>query len=268
MPRSVQVTGSREAANTRTNDSDPQKLTPLWLQTIRSILPGLGVCYAAKSAVSPYNGRMPEQRFYEEDEAEQILRLAASMTSPAGAMSHERLLATAEELGISPEAVESAQQEIASRRAEAAARAEFDLAQRREFFSHVGTFAFVCGMGVLGILFLHLRIGWAVWPLGIWGISIASDIGATFFRNSNSYNEAFEKWSSKRARKARSSAEEVPAAASSDFLIDKYVHRRLDRGRDVSKVDAMRYLREHASLSPPEAREAVEQLMFRNPGLA
>ena len=124
------------------------------------------------------------QQFYEEDEAEQILRLAASLTSTTGAMSRERLLATAAELGISPEAVEMAEKQFATKKIEVADRAEFDSQQRREFYGHLVTYVIVNGFLVVVNLVTGAGYFWAMWPILGWGIGLAFHVVETFFRNS------------------------------------------------------------------------------------
>ncbi len=84
-----------------------------------------------------------EQKFYDEEDAEQILRLASSLSSPVGAMSRERLLATADELGISPEAVEEAERRINQSKGELLERAEFDRRIRRDFYGHLASYIVV-----------------------------------------------------------------------------------------------------------------------------
>jgi len=208
------------------------------------------------------------QQFYEEDEAEQILRLAASLTSPAdGAMSRERLLATAAELGISPEAVEMAERQLAGQRSHNADRAEFDAIQRREFYGHLLTYLLVNGFLVVINLFTSSGYFWAMWPILGWGLGLAFHVVETFFKNSDSYREEFEKWQVKRNRRAERQNADHKILGNSDFVIDKYVHRRLDRGRDISKLEAIRYLREKTDLDLRDAKEAVEQYIVRNPGL-
>lgn len=208
-----------------------------------------------------------EQRFYEEDEAEQILRLAASFSSPTGAMSRERLLATAAELGISPEAVDLAEQQYSRQRTDVAERAEFDAIQRREFYGHLASYVIVNVFLVAVNLVTDASYFWAMWPILGWGLGIAFHVVETFFKSSESYREEFEKWQAKRNKRAAREGDDHIVVANSDFVIDKYVHKRLDRGRDVSKIEAIRYLREKTNLDLRDAKEAVEQYIVRNPGL-
>jgi len=207
------------------------------------------------------------QQFYDEDEAEQILRLAASLTSPAGAMSRERLLETAAELGITPEAVEMAEQQLAARKAETADLADFDSAQRREFYGHLLTYVLVNGFLVVINVVTGASYFWALWPILGWGLGLAFHAVETFFKNSESYHEEFEKWQRKRARKTTREVAEHTVIGNSDFVIDQYVHKRLDKGREVSKLQAIRYLRERTDLDLRSAKEAVDQYVVRNPGL-
>jgi hypothetical protein len=207
------------------------------------------------------------QQFYEEEEAEQILRLAASLTSPAGAMSRERLLATAAELGISPEAVEMAERQFAGKKAEIADRAEFDTIQRREFYGHLLSYVLVNGFLVVINILTSPTYFWAMWPILGWGLGLAFHFAETFFKNSENYREEFVKWQAKRARRLERANDDHKVVGNSDFVIDKYVQRRLDRGRDISKLEAIRYLREKTDLDLRDAREAVERYSMRNPGL-
>ena len=207
------------------------------------------------------------KQFYEEEEAEQILRLAASLTLPASAMSRERLLATAAELGIEPEAVEMAERQLAAQGAELADRAEFDALQRRDFYGHLLSYVLVNMFLVVINLVTVPSYFWAIWPILGWGLGLAFHGVETFFRNSESYRKEFEKWQSKRLRNVASQDHEHKVVGMSDFLIDKYVRRRLDQGREVSKPMAIRYLREKTDLNPKDAKEAVEQYIIRNPGL-
>ncbi len=144
-----------------------------------------------------------EQKFYDEEDAEQILRLASSLSSPVGAMSRERLLATADELGISPEAVEEAERRINQSKGELLERAEFDRRIRRDFYGHLASYIVVNGF----LCAINLWSGgyfWAIWPLLGWGIGIASSFVETFIRSSEDYQEEFEKWRAKRNKMPQS----------------------------------------------------------------
>jgi len=134
------------------------------------------------------------QRFYDDDEAEQILHRAASMSSIDGRLTYERLLETAAELGISPEAVETAEREIMHDRKENALRAEFDAKQRKGFYYHFASF-----LGInAGLIILNLTTSpgylWFFWPLGGMGIGIFAHGQTALNRSSDCYQEEFAKW--------------------------------------------------------------------------
>jgi len=208
---------------------------------------------------------MPEfdQRYYDEEDAEQILRLASSMSSPVGAMSRDRLLETAAELGITPEAVAMAEKQYASSKVELSDRAEFDRRLRRDFYGHLASYLIVNGF-LCGINLYSGGYFWAIWPLLGWGIGLAFSVVETFFRNSESYQQEFDKW---RARRQRLQNRNLTSVENSDFLIEKFVQRRFDRGREFNKIDAIRYLREKSGMNLSEAKASVEQYMIRNPDL-
>jgi hypothetical protein len=135
------------------------------------------------------------QRFYEDDEAEQILNLAASISSPAGSMSHERLLETAAELGISPEAVEAAEKQITELRLDKKLRSEFDANQRRAFFG--GLTAFL-GFNTFLVVVTHGFHFWMIWVTGFWGLGVISHSITTLFPRSAAYKERYRVWKSER----------------------------------------------------------------------
>jgi hypothetical protein len=134
----------------------------------------------------------PGQRFYEDDEAEEILSLAATMSSTTGSVTRERLLETAAELGISPEAVEAAEKQVAARRLDAKLQAEFHALQRKEFGSHLVPYLFCNALFV----FFSLRSDrfWAIWPIMGWGIGLAAHAWASFNPKSTAYQDRYRTW--------------------------------------------------------------------------
>jgi hypothetical protein len=158
----------------------------------------------------------PGQRFYEEDEAEQILNLAASMSSPLGQMSHERLLDTAAELGISAEAVEAAEKQISAQRLDQRLRSEFDSIQRREFYTHLTPYVLFNGFFVVMLFYHHL---WAIWPILGWGIGLALHARAVFLRVGSEYQDRFETWKEARLRQGAGSSDSIEMEAGSSGLV-------------------------------------------------
>jgi hypothetical protein len=145
------------------------------------------------------------QRFYEEDEAEEILRLAARRPTTGG-MSREKLLSTAAELGITTEAVEEAERTLAVDRQQAAIRKEqeallagYDRHARGRFYSDLAGSLAVCIFCTFLNFHLSGHIGWAFWVYVVCGWGLADRFPKTFIRGSRSYESGFEKWQSRRS---------------------------------------------------------------------
>lgn len=121
-----------------------------------------------------------EEKFYSEEQAEQILQ-EALRTSSTGGMSRDRLLATAAELGISPDAIAQAEyslqerlraQDLEKRELEekAALRKRAEAAAIQRFRHSVGEFFGVAIM-LLGIDYFitgNGSLSWSLLVLGIW----------------------------------------------------------------------------------------------------
>ncbi len=139
------------------------------------------------------------QRFYNDDEAEQILRVAASMSTNDGRLSYEKLIDTAAELGISPDAVEKAERQVMAQRQEQQLQAEFERAQKHVFFGHLVSFLSVnAGLIVLNLLTSPHHL-WFFWAFFGWGVGLFGHARGVFVRSSDSYREEFEKWKAARA---------------------------------------------------------------------
>ncbi|MHB8635178.1 MAG: 2TM domain-containing protein [Fimbriimonadaceae bacterium] len=147
---------------------------------------------------------MPHE-FYDEDEAEAILRLAARRGATGG-MTREALLRVAGEVGISPEAVEEAERQLAGQREEVDLAAEFRRRQRVDFTerlaTYVGTSAFMVGIW----FFTGRGFFWPAFVILALTLGIATDIPKYLFVGGSSYQHAFARWKSKRERRALEAA--------------------------------------------------------------
>jgi hypothetical protein len=156
---------------------------------------------------------MPESKFYDENEADEILRLAAGDSAIVGAMTRERLVATAAELGISADAVARAEQQMAQRRAEeekkkaeAAELAEFKASQRRSALGELGSW-FSTSILLVGIdVIISHQITWSVWPVGIWGLALLGQFAEALL-SPHSQTQKFERWKRKKQRKLERSGQ-------------------------------------------------------------
>src|SRR5579871_1706911 len=137
------------------------------------------------------------QKFYDDQEADQILRLASQKASTAG-ISRDRLLATAAELGISAEAVEEAERTMLRQREDARHRADFDKERRRDFYTHLFSWVIVNTFLVAIWMITDRSYFWPIWPMLGWGIGLAFHATATYFKGSGEYEKDYEKWLAKR----------------------------------------------------------------------
>ena len=174
-----------------------------------------------------YSGRQPrsrvhfkymagEQRFYTEEEAQQVLHLAARAV-PSTGMSRDELVRAASEMGISAEAIEQAEaqlraeQEQRAREEELAGlRREFNRYYRRRIFDKVVGFV----SSNLFFVFLWLFTGggyfWPIWIFGWWGVALLGSLAQSLF--SAEYRERkFERWLAKRNGIVSDEAEEQEA---------------------------------------------------------
>ena len=142
------------------------------------------------------------QEFYQEDEAEEILRLAARR-GVTGGMSREVLLRVAGEVGISAEEVEQAERQLAGQREDVSVAVEFRRKQRVDFAeqlaSLLGTSALVTG---IWYFIGHHGFFWPGIVMLAMGVNVIKDVPKHFFPGGSAYQQAFAKWKAKRARKA------------------------------------------------------------------
>lgn len=174
-------------------------------------------------------------RFYEEGEAEEILRRAIHQ-SDSGAIDRQKLLSMASELGISEDAVSRAEAEMASERETQVSRSRDELDRvsfrrhkRSRFFADFASYLSVNGFMIAIWWFSGAGYFWPFWVLAGWGIGLFSDFVNTFFGQSE---KDFERW--KRRRQKLGSRIEVDEEAVEHFL-DGIVPRFKDRKLEVIK---------------------------------
>ncbi len=148
---------------------------------------------------------MGAQRFYEEGEAEEILRRAVRSTD-SGAVDRSRLMAMAAELGISEDAIARAEAEMETERSTEAARQHVEESRtafrkyRRgrfwaDFSSYLSVNAFLIGVW----WFTGHGYFWPFWVLAGWGIGVLSDFFSAFFGHSE---HDYERWRRKQEKRA------------------------------------------------------------------
>jgi hypothetical protein len=140
-----------------------------------------------------------ERRSYSEQEAEAILRIASELSVNGPEITRTRLLETAAELGISPEAVEQAERRYAEEKQMMADRLEYIRSVKGAFVSHLTSFVII-NLFLIGINFATgIHEFWAIYPLLIWGIGMAFHAFGCYRSIRNSESDEFVKWRQDRA---------------------------------------------------------------------
>lgn len=206
---------------------------------------------------------MNENPHYNDTDAEEILRIA-SREAALGGMSRERLVETAAELGISPEAVLKAEEQLVLKREADRVRLEdeelrkqFESERRGSFMTDLWSYLGV-NAGLIGIWFFTGANAsfWPKWVLLFWGIAVVTDFFSTFF---NKDETKFQRWKRRRHRKAMGSEQ---MGDRSIPVLDE-----LTASGEISKIDAIKELRERLSLDLRDAKDMADKYEERNPGI-
>lgn len=134
-------------------------------------------------------------RKYNRDEADAILSRAIERDSKRGDLAHEDLVAAAREVGVSPEALEAAAEEVLAERTHQTDLAMVRREQWQGFFGHLIPYVLVNGF-LITINVFTTRFPWALFPALGWGIGLALHLMAVLRPNP----EAIE-WHLERRRK-------------------------------------------------------------------
>lgn len=202
---------------------------------------------------------MAEQRFYNDDEAEEILKLAASKSeslSESG-LTRDRLMQTAEELGISPDAVLAAEREIHDRKLIGAERSAYEAELKTSFFGHL--FWYVAVNAFLMYTAMGQGKNWYLWVLAGWGIGLASHFYTTFLKPKAIRDQDFQNW---RVTKRTTDSILESLGTTPEEILDK-----MCSGFDMpSKIDAIKAIRDQTGLGLAEAKAVVDDYARRHPG--
>ena len=204
---------------------------------------------------------MSEQRHYDDQDAEEILKLASRESGSSG-MSHERLLQTAAELGISPEAVKRAEEQLVKQREaekieseETVLRTQYELERKGKFWSDFLTYLGV-NAGLVGIWWFTGRSFF--WPgivMASWGIGVVTDFLQTFFNRDEAKFQRWKRRSHNKLASAKSKTEALP------------VLEEIVGAGELTKIEAIKELRERLSVDLREAKQIADQYEEQHPGI-
>lgn len=138
------------------------------------------------------------EKHYTPEEADAILRRAVERAPLPDELSRTDLLKIAGEMGISPDVLAAAEEEVKAEVAEKSERDRFDQARRAEIRSEL--ISYVGVIGFLSILNLIVSPGffWAVFPMLGWGLGLFFRFMAAMYPNPDTYEDEFLKWRAKR----------------------------------------------------------------------
>ena len=114
-------------------------------------------------------------RIYSDKEAQEILSLAARRAVSDGAMTRDRLIQAAAEMGIEPDMVLAAEREVLAKESKLELRREFVASRRKDFWGSLSSIGGTCLL-LFGINFLTsgyhgIFSMWAIWPCGFMALS-------------------------------------------------------------------------------------------------
>ena len=163
---------------------------------------------------------------FKQEEAEQILKEAVrrevqspTLSASIPAISHERLLAMAEELGISPSALEAVlrDREVQAEREQeqeqailAQLRKEFITQRRAGFLPHFYAFIGVNALLLAVNLLSRSHYPWFLWPLLFWSLGLYFHALFSVPTRGPNFERAFGGWCEQRTkRRAKEAAKQV-----------------------------------------------------------
>ncbi len=141
------------------------------------------------------------ERLSSDEDVDEILKLALRRQDGSDQDLRGRLAVAAQELGISDEDLETAENEYLSNKADTREFLEYKRRRRRELREHVFSYVIVNAMLVAVNWISSGKLTWAVWPILGWGVGLAFHAWATLNSDSESFQDEFEQFRRKQARR-------------------------------------------------------------------
>lgn len=138
-----------------------------------------------------------------DEDVDEVLKIALRNQGRSDPGLHERLMVTAQELGISEGEVERAEKEYARSKKERIEFLEFKQRQVREFREHFFVYIVVNTLLVVINFLTAQTVNWAIWPILGWGIGLAFHAWGSLNTGSESFQEEFAAFRRRREKKRR-----------------------------------------------------------------
>ena len=133
-------------------------------------------------------------RTYHQEDIQQILQIAIARQAYQGEFSHEQLVEIAEELEISPECLQVAEQEWLAKQADNRHRLEFNQHRRRRLQKRIGNYVIVNAFFVMLSLISSGGLSWLLYISAFWGLFLGLDAWNTYQSQGEDYEKAFQRW--------------------------------------------------------------------------
>lgn len=133
-------------------------------------------------------------RTYHQEDIQQILQIAIARQAYQGEFSHEQLVEIAEELEISPECLQVAEQEWLAKQADNRHRLEFNQHRRRRLQKRIGNYVIVNAFFVILSLISSGGLSWLLYISAFWGLFLGLDAWNTYQSQGEDYEKAFQRW--------------------------------------------------------------------------
>lgn len=157
---------------------------------------------------------MPEEHLRSDEDIEAILHLAVQQNSSGSEDLRARLQSAADELGLTPEQIQAAEEAYRAEKASQAVQKQTELedtqlwkqfrkTQVSDFISHLGTYVAVNTF----LIWLDMNQGgglnWAYWSVAGWGIAIAIQAFNLLASQRTDNLDEFERWKRKYKKKQK-----------------------------------------------------------------
>lgn len=211
--------------------------------------------HTAKTRLVVRNAMSLGNEFYNEDDAQKILQMAAR--HGGGGMTHAQLVEAAAELGIPSSAVEQAAEDLRLKREEEVLRQEFRRKRKRNEINEWTSYLSTCLVCVAVWFFTTRGNGyfWPMWVAGPWG---AFKLIGTLTNWVRSEREEFDEFV-RRRREEQATRPALPMAEV-DALLESLA------ALGTNKIEAIKEVRQRFRTDLKDAKDLVDAYERKNPG--
>lgn len=133
-------------------------------------------------------------RSYNQDDIQQILNLAIARQSHDAEFTREQLVEIASELDISPECLQSAEQDWLAKLGESQKRQDFNTYRRGKLQKQFGKYLIVNSFLVPLNLLSAGELSWSLYILLLWGLGLGLNAWNSYQSEGEEYQRAFQQW--------------------------------------------------------------------------